>query len=82
MEIVASTSKSMYKVRKLKKKCPVMRHGQKEGSIAEQSIGDCSAWCGPGSHLERPVASEVGHTGPTLTGYPVGNQSCIVPKLL
>ena len=28
-------------------------------------IGDHSVWCGPSSHLERPVESEVRHTGPT-----------------
>ena len=30
-----------------------------------RNIGDHSAWCGPSSHLERPVESEVQHTGPT-----------------
>ena len=29
-------------------------------------IGDCSVWCGPSSHSERPVESKVWHTGPTL----------------
>ena len=29
------------------------------------NIGDCSAWRGPSSHSERPVESEVQHTGPT-----------------
>ena len=29
--------------------------------------GDRSAWHGPSSHSERPVESEVRHTGPTPT---------------
>ena len=30
-------------------------------------IGDCYTWCGPSSHSERPVESEVQHTGPRPT---------------
>ena len=47
------------------------------------NIGDCSVWCGPRSHSESPVGSEVQHTGPIpQTGSPMGNQACIVPRLL
>ena len=31
------------------------------------NIGDRSAWCGPSSHSERPVESEVCHAGLTPT---------------
>ena len=32
------------------------------------NIGDRSVWRGSSSHLERPVESEVWHTGPMPTG--------------
>ena len=48
-----------------------------------RSIKDCSAWRGPSSHWERPVGSEVWHTGPKpRMDSPMGNQACIVPRPL
>ena len=38
-------------------------------------------WLSP--HLEKPVGSDVGGQGPhPWIGSPVGNQACIVPRLL
>ena len=47
------------------------------------AIGNCSVWRGPSSHSERPVESEVGHTGPTPKDrFSLGSQACIVPRPL
>ena len=39
--------------------------------------------CGSAPHLEKPVGREVGKQDPRpRTGSPMGNQACIVPRLL
>ena len=51
--------------------------------VVKNGIGDFSAWHGPSSHSERPVGSEVGHTGPMPTDrFSHGGSGLIVPRPL